>query len=167
MPSTVVRRCRTGASCHGCCSSPQRWASNTSRATLQAEFTAAQAFAGPQAAEDVVDGDLEQLAAERVAVYVDVALGQDAGKQLAEDLDTLLTHICHVNQSRTCYFGATNPTGPDAMHTDNAAVLARTPIASPAPGSRTNTRLRPGRTGTLTSGPSDSDIVSDPSLLAR
>lgn len=35
------------------------------------------------------------------------------------------------------YRGATNPTGPDAMHTDSAAVLARTVIASPAPGSRT------------------------------
>jgi hypothetical protein len=65
------------------------------------------------------------------------------------------------------YRGATNPTGPAAMHTDNAAVFARTLIASPAPDSRTKTRFSPGRTGTFVSMPSDSDIVSDPSLLAR
>ena len=57
--------------------------------------------------------------------------------------------------------------GPEAMHSDMAAVFARTVTASPAPGSRTNTRFSPGRTGTLTSGPSDSDIVIEPSVLAR
>ena len=34
------------------------------------------------------------------------------------------------------------PTGPAAMHTDSAAVFARTSIASPAPGSRTWTVQR-------------------------
>ena len=58
-------------------------------------------------------------------------------------------------------------TGPDAMHNDSAVVLARTVIALPAPGSLAKTRLSPGRTGTLTSGPSDSDTVIEPSLLAR
>jgi len=33
------------------------------------------------------------------------------------------------------YRGATHPTGPEAIHTDNAAVFARTSIASPAPDS--------------------------------
>lgn len=65
------------------------------------------------------------------------------------------------------YLGARNPTGPGDMHTDSAEVFARTDICWPAPGSRTNTRFSPGRTGTLVSGPSGSDIVSDPSLLAR
>ena len=63
--------------------------------------------------------------------------------------------------------GARNPTGPDAMHNDSAVVLARTVIASPAPGSRAKTRLSPGCTGTLTAGPCDSDSVIEPSLLAR
>src|ERR1700746_1837853 len=63
--------------------------------------------------------------------------------------------------------GATKPTGPDARHNDSAVVLARTVIAFPAPGSRAKTRLSPGCTGTLTSGPSDSVSVIEPSLLAR
>jgi hypothetical protein len=63
--------------------------------------------------------------------------------------------------------GATKPTGPDARHNASAAVLARTVIVSPAPGSLAKTRLSPGCTGTLTSGPSDSDNVIEPSLLAR
>jgi len=63
--------------------------------------------------------------------------------------------------------GARKPTGPTRCTTTAAVVLARTVIASPAPGSLANTRLSPGRTGTLTSGPSDSDTVIEPSLLAR
>jgi hypothetical protein len=74
--------------------------------------------------------------------------------------------ICPLSQPAD-YRGATNPTGPTATHTDNAAVFARTLIASPAPGSRTKTRFSPGLTGTFVSVPSDSDIVIDPSLLAR
>ena len=35
------------------------------------------------------------------------------------------------------------------MHNDSAVVFARTVIASPAPGSRANTRLSPGCTGTF------------------
>ncbi|COZ78844.1 Uncharacterised protein [Mycobacterium tuberculosis] len=46
-------------------------------------------------------------------------------------------------------------------------VLARTVIASPAPGSRAYTRLRPGCTGTFRSGPSESASAIEPSLLAR
>src|SRR5262245_27969744 len=65
------------------------------------------------------------------------------------------------------HLGATNPTGPAAMHTDSAAVFARTLTASPAPDSRTKTRLSPGCTGTFVSLPSDSDIVIEPSLFAR
>ncbi len=71
------------------------------------------------------------------------------------------------DQRGTGYLGATNPTGPDATHTDSAAVFARTVIASPAPGSRTKTRLSPGRTGTLTSRPSVNATISEPSELAR
>jgi hypothetical protein len=53
------------------------------------------------------------------------------------------------------------------MHTDSAAVFARTSMASPAPGSRTKTRFNPGLTGTFVSVPADSDIVIEPSPLAR
>ena len=90
------------------------------------------------------------------------ALGQHAGKQLAEDLDTLLTHICHVNQSRTCYFGATNPTGPDATHGESHRVGPHVDRIACA-GKPHEQPIRPGRTGTLTSGPSVSDMMSDPS----
>src|SRR6202022_1262159 len=72
-----------------------------------------------------------------------------------------------ANYQAANYRGATNPTGPEAIHTDNAAVFARTVIASPAPGSRTKTRFSPGLTGTFVSLPSESDIVIEPSLLAR
>lgn len=65
------------------------------------------------------------------------------------------------------YRGATKPIGPDAIHTESAAVPARAVIRSPAPGSRTKTRLRPGRIGTRTSRPSLSDSMIEPSLLAR
>ena len=82
------------------------------------------------------------------------------------DKNPVSTLTCSLSQPDD-YRGATNPTGPAAMHTDNAAVFARTSIASPAPGSRTKTRLSPGRTGTFVSVPSDSDIVIEPSLLAR
>lgn len=65
------------------------------------------------------------------------------------------------------YLGARNPTGPGEMQTDSAAVLACTEIDCPAPGSRTKTRFRPGRTDTFTSGPSARAMVKEPSLLAR
>ena len=63
--------------------------------------------------------------------------------------------------------GARNPTGPDAIHIVSAVVLTRTAIESPAPGNRAKTRLSPGCTGTLTSGPCVSDSVIEPSLLPR
>ncbi len=90
-----------------------------------------------------------------------VFLERDASATLATD--------CHssVTLAAPSQRGSTYPTGPAATHTLSAVVFARTCTASPAPGSRTNTRLSPGCTGTRAAEPSDNDIVNEPSLLAR
>ena len=67
----------------------------------KAAIAAAQSLAAPEPAEDIVDTDLQKLLAELAVTQAGVVVGQCTGQQLAEDLETLFTHICHAVQVRT------------------------------------------------------------------
>jgi len=60
----------------------------------KAAVATAQPVAAPESAEYVVDADLEQLVAELAVAQV--VVWHCTRQQLAEDLKTLFTHICHV-----------------------------------------------------------------------
>lgn len=66
----------------------------------KAAIAAAQSLAAPEPDEDVVDTDLQRLLAELAVTQAGV-VGQCTGQQLAQDMETLFTHICHAVQVGT------------------------------------------------------------------
>src|SRR6185312_53173 len=61
----------------------------------EAAVAAAEAVTSPQSAEDVVQADLEQLVGESSAGRFGGVLGNEAGQQLAEDVQSGFAHISH------------------------------------------------------------------------
>ena len=117
----------------------------------EAAVAATETLASPQPTEDVVDGRSRTARRRtRRCGGSTSPSGRTPGSSSRKTFNPVSrTSVMDPPSHGIDHSGARYPTGPDAMQTDSAAVFARTLMASPAPGSRTKTRLSPGCTGTL------------------